>query len=415
MITRENIQQATEFILSTLVKQDFSSRTIHSYRSIYQKLNDYIQKKSFAEIDETVFVNFLQAECQICVPSVYTKGHSKPIGGVIKPITVLDYYLLTGKIDHRARMRTPPVECPDGFIESYTSFIEFLQFKELSSSSIRNNCVITEKMIQYLVQDGITSVDMISSKDVLSILPKFQTYLAHSFSFVLYAIRNYLTFLFKNGYLEEELSWVLPRLRVSKNTKIPHSWSKEELKAILNAVDRANPTGKRDYAILLLIIQTGLRAADIRKLNLNDIDWKLHKIHIVTEKNANIVDLPLLDSTGWAIIDYLRNGRPKTICENVFIRHIPPYESLGSAAGLDSALYRYITKAGIAIKEGERHGLHTLRNSFAKNMLDCGTPLPVISQALGHRNVNTTAIYLKIDINGLRQCALSYDDCEVEL
>ena len=70
-------------------------------------------------------------------------------------------------------------------------------------------------------------------------------------------------------------------------------------------------------------------------------------------------------------------------------------------------------KAGIKLKKGERHGLHTLRNSLAKIMLDTGAPLPIISQTLGHQNVNTTAIYLKIDIDGLRKCALDISEWEV--
>ena len=101
-----------------------------------------------------------------------------------------------------------------------------------------------------------------------------------------------------------------------------------------------------------------------------------------------------------SIIDYLRHGRPKTDCDRVFVRHIAPYGPIGSASGLDFALKRYIRKAGVVIKDGERHGIHTLRNSFAKNMLDAGAPLPVISQALTHESVNTTALYLKIDMAG---------------
>ena len=97
----------------------------------------------------------------------------------------------------------------------------------------------------------------------------------------------------------------------------------------------------------------------------------------------------------------------------MFTRHIAPYGPIGSTSGLDFALGRYIMKAGIKFKKGERHGLHTLRNSLAKNMLDAGAPLPVISQTLGHQNVNTTAIYLKIDIDGLRKCALDISEWEV--
>lgn len=145
-------------------------------------------------------------------------------------------------------------------------------------------------------------------------------------------------------------------------------------------------------------------------VSLKDIDWKGHRIRIITGKTGQEVELPLLENTGWAIIDYLQNGGPKTDCGCVFVRHQAPYGPIGSTATLDTALGRYIMKAGITIKKGEHRGMHTLRNSLAKNMLDAGAAIPVISQTLGHADINTTAIYLKIDIEGLRQCALDPDE-----
>ena len=103
-----------------------------------------------------------------------------------------------------------------------------------------------------------------------------------------------------------------------------------------------------------------------------------------------------------------RTEGPKQTAIGVSTRHIAPYGPIGSTSGFDFA--HYIMKAGIELKKGERHGLRTLRNSLAKNMLDAGAPLPVISQTLGRQNVNTTAIYLKIDIGGLRKCVLDISE-----
>ena len=269
-----------------------------------------------------------------------------------------------------------------------------------------------QQLIQHLTENGVESANMISSPDVLSFLPQFQHIPVNSFGTILCGVRSYLRHLAEEGILEEDISSILPHLRIPRQSGIPHAWNKEELRALLSAVDRANPTGKRNYAILLLAIQMGFRAADIRRLKLGDINWQQHKIHIVAGKNQQDLELPLLESTGWAIIDYLRNGRPKTDCDCVFVRHMPPYRALGSTSGLDRALDQYMMKAGVKIAKGERHGMHTLRSSFAKNMLDAGAPLPVISQTLSHRDINSTAIYLKIDIEGLRQCALDPNDWE---
>lgn len=183
---------------------------------------------------------------------------------------------------------------------------------------------------------------------------------------------------------------------------------KEEFVAILNAVGREDSAGKRDYAVLLLTIQSGLRAGDIRNLRIPDIDWKRKKIHLVMGKTGQPIDIPLLDPVGWSIIDYLKNGRPVVSHDHVFVRHRAPFGQLGGSE-LGTALRRYIVKAGIDTKGRGHHGLHSLRNTLAGNMLTSGAPLPVISQILGHQDIKATEIYLKVDIEHLRRCALDPD------
>lgn len=413
MFSQEKIQQATKEIILVLEDRCISDRTRSWYTHHYAELDSYIRDNNISEINEITFLDFLHAQYGISIPSVYTKGVGSTIGAHIKPLSILDCYLLTDTVDPKARMRNSPFICPEGFCDSYGSFMEYLRQKELSSSTVRNYRETVQQFICHMANLGIESSEMISAAGILSFLSAFKHFSTNSFSYLLTGIRQYLSFLFRNGFLDEDFSEVLPQVKKPRYAGIPHIWSKEELKAILKVVDRVSPIGKRDYAIMLLVIQTGFRAADIRRLKLKDIDWKSHKIRINTAKNGQELELPLLESTGWAIIDYLQNGRPKTNCDCVFTRHIAPYGPIGSTAGLDSALWRYIIKAGIKLKKGERHGLHTLRNSLAKNMLDAGAPLPVISQTLGHQNVNTTAIYLKIDIEGLRKCALDISEWEV--
>ena len=413
MYSQEKVQQATDEIVSILKKRQLAENSIKQYEGHYQDLNAYIKNEGLVDIDENTMLEFLQFQYDVHVPNLYAKGFDRIAGGHLRPLAILNWYLVTGEIDSRARMRTPPFICPEGFCDSYGIFMDHLQRKGLAYSTIHNYRETTQQLIRHMEAIGIESADMISSAGILSFLSLFEHFSTNSFGYLIGGVKQYLSFLFSEGFLDEDFSTILPQLRRPRYAGIPHIWSKEELKAILNAVDRASPTGKRDYAILLLVIQTGFRAADIRRLKLKDIDWKNHKIHIIAAKNHQGLELPLLESTGWAIIDYLKNGRPQTECDCVFTRHIAPYGPIGSTSGLDYALSRYIMKAGIKLKKGERHGLHTLRNSLAKNMLDAGAPLPIISQTLGHQNVNTTAIYLKVDLDGLRKCALDISEWEV--
>lgn len=409
MCSQEKIQQAIETILSELGKRQLSASTIQDYRFHYQELLSYISEENITEIKGETFFNFLKIRFDIEVSDFYVKGLDHRSNRRLRPLALLNSYLETDSFNPACRQASPPFACPDGFLESYESFLEYLMNKGLKTSTLRTNRKTVERLIQFLSNEGVGATDLISAGDVNAFFAQFEGNSLKHNGTILYVLRNYLSYLFQEGFLEINLSDTLPHLRVPRHGGIPHAWSKEELRAILKAVDREDPAGKRNYAILLLVIQTGLRSADIRRLQLKDIDWKGHRIRIITGKTGQEVELPLLENTGWAIIDYLQNGRPKTDCGCVFVRHQAPYGPIGSTATLDTALGKYIMKAGITIKKGEHRGMHTLRNSLAKNMLDAGAAIPVISQTLGHADINTTAIYLKIDIEGLRQCALDPD------
>lgn len=399
-----------ETILSELKNRQLSKCTIDDYRFHYQELTSYIAEKGIDEINEETLLIFLKNRFEIDIPDFYAKGSSSSVNRRLRPLALLNCFIKTGSFNPACRMEKLPFVCPDGFWESYNGFLDHLQRRGLKPPTIHSNRKLVERLIFYLTNEGIESVDLLSMEHITSFFKQFQASSVKTNGSILYVLRGYLTYLFREGFIEVDFSEFLPHLRVPRHGGIPHAWSKEELRAILRAIDREDPAGKRNYAILLLIIQTGFRAADIRRLQLKDIDWKGHRIRIITGKTGQEVELPLLENTGWAIIDYLQNGRPKTSCNCLFVRHIAPYGPIGSTATLDSVFSRYIMKAGIEIPKGEHHGVHTLRNSLAKNMLDAGATIPVISQTLAHHNVNTTAIYLKIDLEGLRQCALDPDE-----
>ena len=127
------------------------------------------------------------------------------------------------------------------------------------------------------------------------------------------------------------------------------------------------------------------------------------------QKTKQPLELPLLDDVGWAIIDYLKSGRPQTIYDFVFIRHKAPYDGFADHNCLHKMLVRHMVRAKIEMT-GQKHGLHSLRSTLALALLENGTPLPIISGALGHQSIQTTSIYLKIDMNGLRNCVIDPEE-----
>ena len=176
-------------------------------------------------------------------------------------------------------------------------------------------------------------------------------------------------------------------------------------------IDRQSATGKRDYAMILMTARLGLRISDLRQLELGDLDWRAKTLTIVQRKTGRPLSLPLLDDVGWAIIDYVRHGRPETACAKVFIKHRHPFGAFGCSSSVAGRLSRYAARAGIGFPPGQACGMHSLRGALAVAMIGNGAPMPVISAVLGHASSDTTqAYYLRFDVERLRCCALDVED-----
>lgn len=222
------------------------------------------------------------------------------------------------------------------------------------------------------------------------------------------ALRNFLCYLHESCILEDDLSPSVPRPKIYVDENIPETWTPEEVRQLLAVIDRSNAIGKRDYAMLLLAVLLGMRAGDICALKFKNLDWRQKLITYTQQKTKKTNTLPLLPIIGDAIIDYLKNGRLDSDCDNVFIRHIHPYGEFQSSTSLSENLKRYMKYAGLTVKK--RKTAHSLRHTLASTLLYDGTPLMTISNILGHNCPKTTSVYTKVDLPALRKCALSYGE-----
>ena len=161
--------------------------------------------------------------------------------------------------------------------------------------------------------------------------------------------------------------------------------------------------------MILLALRLGLRGSDIKGLKLYDINWEQDTITIVQQKTKESIALPLSAEVGFAIVDYLKYARPISKQPYVFLALRAPYNPLPRDNHLHQILNKYIRKAGIIISADHSHGMHSMRHTLASKLLKQKTPLPVISGILGHRDSDTTAEYLRVDIEQLRSCTLELE------
>ena len=175
----------------------------------------------------------------------------------------------------------------------------------------------------------------------------------------------------------------------------------------LGAIDRGNPSGKRDYAIIMLAARLGLRCIDIKRLMFSNFNWSENYLEFSQSKTSRAVRLPILKDVGWAIIDYIKNGRPVSDSPYVFLRHLAPIEPFSDEDRLHQIIQKYMRLAKLPVSDKKKIGMHSLRHTLATSLMENHTPIADIAGILGHQSTESMPTYLKSSLGLLRECALS--------
>jgi site-specific recombinase XerD len=219
-------------------------------------------------------------------------------------------------------------------------------------------------------------------------------------------LRGFARWAYGEGLVPFDLAAGTLTVRQYRDTQIPDVLSAKEVDRLLATVDRSTVMGRRDHAVLLLAARYGMRASDIRGLQLDHLDWRQRRIVFPQSKTGRVLALPLLEDVGDALLTYLQHGRPSTADRHVFIRHRAPYEPFGPNNNLPTIMAQALARAGLTDRAGSR-GLYLLRRTCATQLLAAGTPLKTIGDILGHVNQASTRIYTKVDVPALRTVAVS--------
>ena len=213
------------------------------------------------------------------------------------------------------------------------------------------------------------------------------------------AVRMFLRFLIADGKCAAGLEGSIPVLAHWRLSSLPRYLQSEEVERVIASCDPATPVGKRDRAILLLLARLGLRAGDVVQLRLGDLDWKEAAIS-VSGKGRRQTLMPLTQEIGDAIASYIKDGRPQTAVDVLFIRSRAPFRALANHCAISMIAAQAMHRAGVVCPS--RGAAHVLRHSVASSMLRQGASLQEIAGVLRHRSTATTEIYAKVDVLTLR-------------
>ena len=293
---------------------------------------------------------------------------------------------------------------PDPFADAVPGFFDFLrQERGLRETTLVQYRHYLQRLQDYLHRVGRPLLPDLPLTTVSAfITDSGATIDKRSVQSLCSILKVFFRYLYRVGLMTRDLGKAIESPRRYSFSNLPRSITWSEVEQMLQKVDRRSAVGKRDYAILLLLVTYGLRAREVAALTLDDIDWKRDRLHIRGRKAGHSTAYPLAPAVGEALLDYLKQGRPETTERAVFFRAYAPYRPLSRVAVSLRAKW-YLRRAGINVP---RPGSHTLRHTCVQRLVDSGFSLKTIGDFVGHGTPDATKIYAKVNVQALREVAL---------
>lgn len=369
--------------------------------SYWDKLRLWLKEQDITEFNEEVGKQYLEEVYGTYLLPVKPKTKVRE---EFRAVRMLISYQKTGEFEFRC----PSVEYTfDGSMGKLAS--DYLDYCRLelgnAQKTLDNKRLYLYDFSKYVDDSGLSFCDL--SIAVMEEFFKFKGYTPASRHNGSNAIRHFLQHAYDEGKSEKDCSVYVLKDNYRKDRKLPTTYEEQEIRDMIASVERASAIGKRDYLVLLLATEYGWRAKDITRFCFSQIDWDKNVIRFEQHKTDVPVEFPLLSSVGNAIIDYLKYGRPKSEAKEIIVSHLSTNRGeVLSSPTIHSIVTKYLRRAGIRNWSKKKHGPHAMRHSLATNLLKKNVALPIISTVMGHQRTETTNVYISVDYDKLKACAL---------
>jgi integrase/recombinase XerD len=379
--------------------------TLWQYRWAWSQIERFSAREGAVELTDEAVASFLRF-----VAAERREGRIKEWKRKLlrKAMLVLAEVARTGTYTWTVSRATHP---NDGlspvFRPVQEQFEQWLTGRGLASATAELYATVSRKVLAWLPERDVTDIRRLSGADVsAAVVFLGGSYAPGSMRTAVTALRVFCRFVEESGWCAG-CSRAVPAVfcrRVQPVSVLPA----DGVQRLVASPDLGTPAGRRNRAMLLLAARTGLRPGDIAGLRLPDIDWRQGLITVTQHKTATVLTLPLLADVGSAIAEYLLHGRPAGAGDDhVFLRSQAPYVALASSDLYHVAAGAFARTEAVS-QGGTGRGMRVLRASLATRMLENDTPLPVISQALGHQGIGSARHYLAADETRMRACCLDF-------
>ena len=398
------LRELVTLLEQELIRVGYKDGTLKYYRENWKRLITYFDECGEGFFSESVAMRYVDNKCDffakekaglLTQSNIYLFRIIRMIGDFQQHGTILRRY-------QRSLSRIKNLEN----LKLLDTFKEHCKIQGYAISTQKSYYRTAENFVCF-AEAHCTNLETLNAEILTAFVKTLLGYSCKMVEFVLCGTRAFLKFLYSKKVLSKDLSESLPCIQSRKQTRIPSVWNKDDLLKLFSVIDQGNPSGKRDYAIILLTVRLGMRCIDVKHLTFSNFNWNENYLEFSQSKTGRPVRLPLLKDVGWAVIEYIQNGRPLSDSPYVFLRHIAPIEPFSDEDHLYQIIVKYMRKAKLPVCEKKKVGMHSLRHTLATSLMEQQTPIQEIADILGHQSIESTPIYLKSSINLLRKCALS--------
>ena len=396
----EKIKAAAEDVLAFLRNVPLSDSSIEQYKvHLFGGIVPFCEANGIEDFSDTVMLVYIEGQMSKAKQGELTVDyvvHRRKAAALLADC-MQGRELVWGRKNYRQKKLC-------GYFESVLVGYDANILQRLARYTRQGHICIIRQFLAFLEQNGIHGFEKLSAKDVKGFVITMVPNRKSSMEQVTSAIKKFVLYITETGIasVNAEQCLLAPAPR---NKKLLPCLTDLEVEAVIRSLDRSTPIGKRDYAIIMLALWTGLRRVDILSLKRSDIDWNRNAINVVQEKTDVGIQTELSPSVGNAIADYILNGRPETDAPYIFVRHLKPYGRLSNTAAND-LMSRALQKSGIPHEAWDGKSFHAFRRTFGTRLVRAGVPVRSVGEMLGHTNPNSAKRYVALDIDGLRTCCM---------
>ena len=404
---KESLTKLLNDLEQEMLRLGYTEGSMKFYRRRWQMLLQFAQERGETHYSEQMGIDFVEKHFHI-LEKDFKRTLSQSETQELRIIRMIGDFQLHHTVLRRYYKHKNILTDPH-LIEVSSRFKKYCVEKDYSKVTTDHYVKQSCRFMDYLSSQGINSCRKI---DLTMINDYIKTLAGYTYKTVeqnICSLRAFFRFLLEIGEVQADFAAKTPMVQARKQTRIPSVWTKDELKKLIAAIDRGSPKGKRDYAIILLACCLGIRCTDIKNLRMENFHWEEKKLVFIQSKTRQTLSLPLTPEVGWAVIDYLKYGRPEIDSPYLFVKHMAPFGPFSEGDHLNQLIKRYMELAHLPTLK-KRRGMHSLRHILASMLLENDTPLATISDILGHIDTDSTAVYLKVDIKKLKKCSLNFEE-----